>query len=127
MTSGRHRIVWEGSSLSGAGTITPNAEEENYNPTPIRARDMMNGNGSANEDAKAAVAEQFNTLVRREDPAASGADFAAANEANSGYDAIIILNDKTCDLDDLTEKTEFTPEQGRGRSTGAASSPYRRG
>ncbi|MBC5737103.1 S-layer homology domain-containing protein [Lawsonibacter faecis] len=101
-------IVWEGSSLSGAGTITPNAEEENHNPTPICARDMMNGNGSANEDAKAAVAEKFNTLVRREALAVSGADFAAANEANSGYDAIIILNDKTCDLNDLTEKAALT-------------------
>ena len=101
-------IVWEGSSLSGAGTITPNAEEENHNPTPIRARDMMNGNGSANEDAKAAVAEKFNTLVRWEALAVSGADFAAANEANSGYDAIIILNDKTCDLNDLTEKAALT-------------------
>ena len=101
-------IVWEGSSLSGAGTITPNAEEENYNPTPIRARDMMNGNGSANEDAKAAVAEEFNTLVRREALAVSGVDFAAANEVNSGYDAIIILNDKMCDLNDLTEKAALT-------------------
>ncbi len=101
-------IVWEGSSLSGAGTITPNVEEENHNTTPICARDMMNGNGSANEDAKAAVAEKFNTLVRREALAVSGADFAAANEANSGYDAIIILNDKTCDLNDLTEKAALT-------------------